>query len=747
MKLFRFLLTLTGIAACFAASAANPALIRWTTLGNGVDGEGKAQYVQRFEISGDIDFNKFCFNQFARGMRPVEDVVSLREIVPGYYEVDFSRLQPKDGKITVDIATRGNMQAICYAPDGVHKVMADGSPAPVEYVTGSIIEFPAQWSTAKSNWMPKAEKIFARNEELRNISPTYNASAPYNLLPTFKQVKLTGGKFKKKAGSAPKIEFKANAALGDTLRISVTKGKIKAESGNKELASERAKRLAVHLAPFAQVEEAEIFDYPDYQYRGIMIDVARNFLTIGEMKRLVDEMARYGMNVLHFHLVDDEAWRLEIPGLPELTDLGSRRGYTNDETEYLAQIFCGDGNPDNLSNTSNGYYTREQFIDFLKYANSKGVAILPEIEAPGHARAAIKAMQKRARGGDDSYLLSELVGDTSKYTSAQAFHDNVMNPALPGPYKFMGKVADEVVKMYAEAGAPLLAIHIGGDEVPRGSWSGSPAAQKLMADQKMTHQKELHAYFVEKIAEVMRPVKISGWSEIAVGHSDAYDAAVAPSVYSVNCWHGTSDKPESEVRQALKRGYPVILSNVDRLYLDQWYTSHPMERGLTWGGIVDEYRTLSSTADKFSKPYDTDKGSIIGISGQLWGETLRSAAGMQNLVFPKMLGLAERAWNADATLSEPEYTAIISEVEIPHWIERGITFHVPQPGIRLNDEGLAEINAPYNKIGEIRYTLDGSDPTPSSPLYTSPLKLADNQQLRAVYFINTIPSVTTIFNY
>ena len=203
-----------------------------------------------------------------------------------------------------------------------------------------------------------------------------------------------------------------------------------------------------------------------------MIDIARNFYNPEQMQKIVGLMADYRLNTLHFHITDDEAWRLEIPGLPELTEVGSRRGYTLDSKDFLPGVFNGDGNPDSKAGTANGYFSRDEFISFLKYCDSIGISVIPEVESPGHARAAIMAMNAyERRTGDATYRLTE-PGDTSVYTSAQDYHDNLMNPAMPGTYAFIAKIVDEIEAMYHEAGVTLPGIHLGGDEVPEGAWDG-----------------------------------------------------------------------------------------------------------------------------------------------------------------------------------------------------------------------------------------------------------------------------------
>lgn len=178
---------------------------------------------------------------------------------------------------------------------------------------------------------------------------------------------------------------------------------------------------------------------------------------------------------------------MEIPGLEELTAVGSRRGHTTDESQCLYPCYDGGYDPD-AKTVGNGYYSREEFIDLLKYAAERHVRIVPEIESPGHARAAIVSMRARYNkyfetdpGKATEYMLSE-PEDTSRYVSVQYYTDNVMNVALPSTYRFMEKVIQELNAMYQEAGLSLYTVHLGGDEVPRGVWMGSPKCQELMKE-------------------------------------------------------------------------------------------------------------------------------------------------------------------------------------------------------------------------------------------------------------------------
>ena len=476
-----------------------------------------------------------------------------------------------------------------------------------------------------------------------------------------------------------------------------------------------------------------------------MIDISRNNQPLETLENIAFKLAQYRMNKLHFHFCDDEAWRLEIPSFPELTQLGARRGYTLDEKEHLVQIFAGNGNPDETKGTSNGYITRQQFIDFLKKCKALGIDVIPEIESPGHARAAIKAMEARyRRTGDPIYRLIE-DEDSSKYTSAQAFHDNVMNPAVSGTVNFMRTVIGEIISMYNDAGVELTAIHIGGDEVPDGAWNGSPSTQALIKEKNLNGEKGLHAYFVKQIANILaeRGIPMNGWQEIAIGHSNEYNAEVAPLTGGVNSWtvFNPKDPIDKHVSvQALKAGYPVILSNVNHFYLDQSYNYHPDEPGLTWGGVVDEFASLNGYPAKMCPVPEDLKGNIIGLSGQVFAETLRSSEQLESYLFPKMFGLAERAWNADETYTSAQFNKLIAEKELPAF-GNDCNFHLRQPGI-MSNKSTIKMNSPYEKA-VIRYTLDGSEPTTNSPIYTKPIK-TDASEIRARLYYLGKESVTTI---
>ena len=714
----------------------------WENMGNDKDAKGNAYYVQRFTVKGDVaKIDRLCFNQFARQMTPLNAANKVVEIVPGYYYITSPEFGTAADSVVIDIRVKGTMAAICYAPDGVHVVTKEGLTAGVKYSRKSIIDRPEQWSVEGRDKMPYGDVIYRFNESL----VCNDSIGIYDVIPSFKKVTLLGGEYKGNGEVTTRLVSHENPEF---YRISIT-----TDSLVVEYASEQALKIANRVLSthnYIPVEGAVlpcvvIEDYPDLPYRAVMIDISRNFQRVADLQTVVQILARYRLNTLHFHFSDDEAWRLEIPGLPELTNVGSRRGYTLDEHNHMVQIFAGNGDPNTTEGTANGYITRGEFIEFLRYCDEMGITVIPEIESPGHARAAIKSMEARYRNtGDASYRLIE-DGDTSRYTSAQAFHDNVMNPALPGPYKFMEKVIDEIALMYKEAGVPLTAIHIGGDEVPRGAWNGAPSALALIKNENLGGEKGLHAYFVKKLAAMLsqRGIKMHGWQEIAVGHTDEYNAEIAPLVGGVNCWSTLPSHGHGGVtREAVNAGYPIILSNVNHFYLDMTYNYHPLEKGLNWGGTVDEFNSLAGYPAELCPTDSTTRGRIIGVSGHVFAETMRSFPQLQSFLLPKMFGLAERAWNNNPTYTPAQFNNIIGNKELPRLTVRGWAFHLRQPGV-IVEEGMVKMNTPYSGA-VIRYTLDGSEPTMKSPIYTEPFA-SDARQIRARLYYLGQESLSTIY--
>jgi hexosaminidase len=532
----------------------------------------------------------------------------------------------------------------------------------------------------------------------------------------------------------------------------------------------------------AQIADKKITDYPDTDHRGFMLDVARNFTAKDNLLKLIDILSLYKINVLHWHLTDDEAWRVEIPGLEELTTVGAHRGHTLDESACLYPSFSWGWDASDNQTLANGYYSRNEFIEILKYAAQRHVKVIPEVDMPGHSRAAIKAMNARYhkyiatdKAKAEEYLLADFA-DTSVYLSAQSFTDNVLNMAMPSAYRFIEKVIDEIDKMYIDAGLKLEVFHIGGDEVPKGAWEGSQISLDFMKAQKMTKIRELKDYFIAQILPILskRNIQPAAWNDVVLLPDNSVNEQFTKSNILSYCWNTIPTwGGDEEPYKLANAGYPIILCNVTNLYFDMAYNRHQQEPGLYWGGFTDEFNSFDmlpydiyksvrrdfagelidiEAATKTKLPLNpTARPQIKGLQGILWAETVKSFEQVEYYLFPKIFGLAERAWNTQPEWAQTldnqayedakrYYNAKISEKELPRLSKLGVNFRVAQPGIVIR-EGRLYANSSIPDA-EIRYTTDGSEPTEQSSAWKEPVA-CDAKLVKAKAFYLGKTSVTT----
>ena len=422
-------------------------------------------------------------------------------------------------------------------------------------------------------------------------------------------------------------------------RITIGEGGVpKVESDDEDGAFYAQVTLAKLPRP---LQPMTIEDWPDFPYRGFMLDVVRDFRTVDEVFKIIDLMASWKLNTLHFHLADDESWCLEMKGLPELTEYGAHHALPDwDLQETAALKPTANGQIGNVT-----FYTAEEYKQILRYAWERRIAVIPEFDTPGHSRASIKAMQAyERRTGDSSFRLQD-PADTSRYWSAQDFTDNVLSVYLPSVYKFYGKVFDEVIRLHQEAGVPLSAIHIGGDEVPDGAWLGRDRHE----------MKELFTNGMLDLAEA-RGIRLAGWEDIAKGLEPKTEGRLKQSLYFLNVWN--TDGIE---------GFPVVLSPAAYTYLDLAYSDAFDEIGLSWAGYVDERKIFALQPQNY-------KGDIIGVQAQLWSSQLRSFDDATYQMLPKALGVAERGWNAETASTFEQFYSIIVAREMPEWERKGYIY-------------------------------------------------------------------------
>jgi hexosaminidase len=527
-----------------------------------------------------------------------------------------------------------------------------------------------------------------------------------------------------------------------------------------------------------ELPDCEIEDQPAFAYRGLHIDVSRNFQSKETMLRMIDLMAQYKLNKLLFYLTEDEGWRLEIRGLPELTEVGARRGFLHRDSLYLQPAYGSGPDPDDSESHGNGYYSREAYIEMIRYARERHIDIIPMVNLPGHARAAIKAMELRydrlmAEGKPEEAARYRLIdpADTSRYLSAQGYFDNTACVCQEQVYHFFEWVLDDIIAIYREAGAPLRMMHTGGDEVPATAFTGSPVCQAFLAQHpEIKNTRNLQAMFFGRINELIRArgLETGAWEEAVMlfegdGSWKPNPAYVDKQVYPY-IWNSVWGNQDLGYRLA-NEGYPVILSNVSNFYFDLAYTKDPREPGLYWAGFVDTedaysfvpYNLYETTrVDDMGRPYkpevdfagmqrltEAGRENIVGLQAQLWSETIKGRGMLEYYTLPKLFGFAQRAWQGQPDWSGQgeearlagwnRFMNTVARVELPRldsW-KGGFNYRLPPPGVRLED-GKIKMNSAY--IGyTIRFTTDGSEPDSQSRRYTGPFTYT-GVQIKAACF-------------
>jgi hexosaminidase len=529
------------------------------------------------------------------------------------------------------------------------------------------------------------------------------------------------------------------------------------------------------------VPEVLINDAPRFGFRGFLLDVSRNFQKKEAVLKLIDLLSFYKINALNFRMTEDEGWRLEIKGLPELTEVGAKRGHTLDDANFLPPSFGSGPFTDAENNHGTGFYTRADFIEILKYANQRHVQIVPEICFPSHARAAIKAMEKRYRfymekGDQKAAEEFRLIDpeDKSVYLSAQCYKDNIVNIANESCYHFYETVVADIAEMYNEAGLKLTLFHTGGDEVANGAWTKSPEIDELFkTNPELKSTRDLHAYFIRKMMERLEKYNLTfaGWEEAVLKRDENGVATINPEFADKKLipyvWDNTGKNADLGYRIA-NAGYPVILCNVTNLYFDLAYNTDPKEPGLYWGGFQDaidpfllipfdvfksaiynDYgifsgEDISTDGMEFLKP--ENRKNIVGLQAQLWTETVKGPEMMEYYVVPKIFAYAEKAWaKAPKWETEPDAGKRIQAIE-KDWndlanrigqnefarldkMSGGFAYRIALPGALIENDTL-KANISFPGI-TIRYTTDGTEPDINSPVYNEPVKVNGKVLIRA----------------
>lgn len=433
----------------------------------------------------------------------------------------------------------------------------------------------------------------------------------------------------------------------------------------------------------------KIDDAPRFRYRGMHLDISRHFQPVQFVKRYIDLMSQYKFNFFHWHLTDDQGWRIEIKKYPKLTELGSKRPETVKERNLTPYI--GDGIP------HGGYYTQKEIKDVIEYAKARHITVIPEIELPGHASAAIAAYPHLGCKTDYQY----------KVQTTWGIFKETFCPT-DETFKFLEDVLEETIELFKDS--PY--IHIGGDEVLKDHWKESAFVQELKKKENLKDEHEVQSYFVRRIEKFInsKGKKIIGWDEILEG-------GLAPNA-TVMSWRGMKGGIE-----AAKAKHDVIMTPTDFVYFD-YGQGDPAYEPLNIGSYVPLEKVYSfEPVPKELTPEEAKY--IIGGQANVWTEYIKTASHVEYMAFPRMLALAEVVWSRAEDRNYADFLRRLN-AHLPRLDVQNVNYRIPEPGglrnvVTQNDKVSIELStAPGTRI---HYTTDGSTPDERSTTYSKPIEI------------------------
>lgn len=455
----------------------------------------------------------------------------------------------------------------------------------------------------------------------------------------------------------------------------------------------------------AQIPACKITDTPRFAWRGLMLDVSRNFFTVEEVKAYIDMMSRFKFNVLHWHLTDDEGWRIEIKSLPKLTEVGAWRVERNGR--------FGENRPfpkPGEKATVGGFYTQEQIKDVVAYAAQRNVTIVPEIDVPGHSMAALAAYPELSTKKEPHFVnpgskFSEWYGNGT----FKMLIENTLNPADEKVYEFLDKVFTEVAALF-----PGQYIHMGGDESYHGYWDADKNVKAFMKKNNLKDTHALQSYFVGRVAKIVnaKGKKLIGWDEILEGGE--LDKSTA-----VMSWRGVKGGIE-----AAKKGNNVVMTPTTYGYLDYTQGDHSVENPI--------YNNLSleKTYSFEPIPEGVDPKLILGGQGNLWTEVIPTLPYAFYMTYPRALAIAETYWSGKENKNYADFLRRVENQIMQFEAENvNISKAIYDAEVNITKEG-SEYNISLKndiKEAEIFYSIDNTYPVKYAKKYTQVFVLPEGK--------------------
>jgi hexosaminidase len=466
------------------------------------------------------------------------------------------------------------------------------------------------------------------------------------------------------------------------------------------------------------IPAVEITDYPRFGYRGIMLDVSRHFFNKEYIKNYIDQLAALKYNRLHWHLTDDNGWRVEIKSYPKLTSVGAWR------VPRTGTFGSNEAPKPGEAPTDGGFYTQDDIREIVKYAKERFVEILPEIDVPGHSMAALAAYPELSVSKDTSIRVNPGSSFSTWHGNGKfTMHiDNTLNPMDEKVYEFLDKVVGELATLF-----PYEYIHMGGDECYKGFWERDPKVQEFMKKNKIQNGEELQAYFTKRVSKIVasKKKKLIGWDEILEGGIPA-DAAVMS-------WRGIKGGIE-----ATNHKHKVVMSPSPDYYLDMIQGDPSIEAPVYSSARLKDVYNFSIL------PAGIDSTYVLGGQGNVWTEQIPTQAQLEYMMYPRSLAISETLWSPQ---SRKDWSNFIGRVEnqFRRFDKAGINYSTsmydPIISVKKNNAGSLVIELTTETAGlDIFYTLDNSIPNHYHNKYREPIVVpADVDNFRVITYRNGQP--------
>ena len=443
---------------------------------------------------------------------------------------------------------------------------------------------------------------------------------------------------------------------------------------------------------------AAIEDAPRFAWRGLMVDSARHYQSLDTLKAVIDAMAAHKLNTFHWHLVDDQGWRLEIKKYPKLTQVAAWRRNPGAAVNYPKY---------------GGFYTQDQARELVAYAAARNITVVPEIETPGHALAPIVAYPQLGTAPPDASKMGDWGVFPWLYNTDDA------------TFVFLDDVLNEVMDIF-----PSTFIHVGGDEAIKDQWKASPKIQAKIKELGLKDEHELQSWFIQRVGKTLdkRGRRLIGWDEILEG-------GLAPNA-TVMSWRGIDG-----AIAAAKQGHDTVLSPHPVLYLDHRQSASAEEP--TGRGHISSLRDVYAFDPTPAQLTPDERKHILGVQANVWTEHMQTDQRMQLMAFPRAVALAERAWSSEANTSWDAFAkrlpAEMARLKVLGVAANPVPFE-PQPALSEGEGGKTRVALSTGLgVGQIRYTTDGKAPTATSSTYAGPVELPTGAVLKARTFVEGQP--------